>query len=206
VTSRHVLKPRRPRAVLNEVPAALQPLVASLAHDACVAALQPLPPACQALHPRFGAPDFYDALAQLNVVRASDWIEMARVQRQFHAAEVNFDVRTRAYSESMRLTLHGAVLWHLRAVTNPLADRHFFEQFLELHVTAFHENGAWLGNMHIAWCGALDVVGATRLSMLAHAKDLHDGQFTHDRGAVCAAEWVRQARRSALASAHRSGG
>jgi hypothetical protein len=205
VTERYTLRGARPHAVLDEVPAPLQWLVVNLARDRCFSALEPIPPACLVLHRPFGQPDFYDVLAQLNAARAADWSEMARVQRTFHEAEPSFDRATRAYSESMRLTLHVATLLHVRDIADIANDRHFFERFLELHVTAFFENGAWLGNMHIAWCGALDVVGATRLTMIAHAPELIDGAFTRDAHAVTAAQWVREARRGALAGQSSAG-
>ena len=198
MSARFRLRPRRPRAVLDEVPADKQAFVIDHARASCARALAPAPPACEQLLRALGQPDFYDSVAKHNVARAADWQEMARVQRQFQEAEVAFDPRTRAYSESMRLTLHAATLLHMRDVIDLPADRHLFEAFLELHVTAFHENGAWFGNMHIAWCGALDVVRATRLSMLAHAPDLHDGRFATDSHTVRAAEMIRAARRSAL--------
>jgi hypothetical protein len=186
----------KPHAVFDEISPALEPDVADHLANAVEAWLPPDAPAsAHKLLDLIGSPDFYDVVAQLDPKSASDWREMGRVQRSFRAAEPKFDEKTRAYSESMRLTLHAALIEHL---CQPNA-KSLFETFLELHPTAFYENGAWLDNMQIGWKGALDVVGATRPEMVFHTGDLVEGGFEKDQDAVRAAAWVRDARNAVIA-------
>lgn len=142
-----------------------------------------------------GTPGFYDLLAAIDVEAAGDWLEMGRVQRQFAAAERGFDAATRAYSESMRLTLHAAVIAYL-ADPSLRGDASLFERFLELHVSAFRENGGWLDNLQIPRGGAFAVLDATRPTMALYAVDLLQGALASDPVAVRAARWVRDARTS----------
>jgi|GEM_PF-2458084 len=182
------------------------PVVVGAVRQAVLGALPPtLAPAVRAEARRLidgiGSPSFYDVVATIDPKDASDWREMGRVQRTFRAAEPRFDARTRAYSESMRLTLHAAVILHLVDPTLQLdasgRRRSLFESFLELHVTAFRENGGWFGHMDIPWTGAASVVGHTRLSVARHTRDLVDGIDLRDPAAIRAAAWVAQARAGA---------
>jgi hypothetical protein len=143
-----------------------------------------------------GRPDFYEVLAVHDPARAAQWKAMARVQRDFAKAEPGYDAKTRAYSESMRLTLHATVVQHvaLEGVTPRL-----YERFLELHPTAFNENGGWFGNLHIPVTGALAIVKATPGQMWLNAGELVEGAHLRDALTVRAAELVRQARREVLA-------
>lgn len=147
-----------------------------------------------------GSPSYYDVVATIDPKDASDWREMGRVQRAFRAAEPRFDARTRAYSESMRLTLHAALIIHLVEPTLQLdasgRRRSLLESFVELHVTAYRENGGWFGHMDIPWSGAASV-GHTRLSVARHTRDLVDGIDQRDPAAIRAAAWVAQARSGA---------
>ena len=143
-----------------------------------------------------GNPSFYDVVATMDPRDAAKWREMARTQRGFAAAETTFDPKTRAYSESMRLTLHGALIQHV-ADPGLRGARTLFEAFLELHVTAFSANGGWFDNFQIPVSGAIAVVGATRVSVLGQLDDLYDGVERRDPAAVRAAVWVNQARAAA---------
>ena len=188
-----------PPEVFAQIPPALQPRVAahvqhSLRRTLGVDAVAGV----ERMLALVGNGRFYDAVAQLDPRHAEDWREMGRVQRTFAAAEPGFDERTRAYSESMRLTLHAALIEHL-ADPGLRGKDDLFEAFIELHVTAFDENGAWIDNLQIGFLGALDVLGATRVSILEYTVDLTQGAFQRDAVAVRAAERVRQARRAVLA-------
>jgi hypothetical protein len=149
-----------------------------------------LTPVTRRLLPLVDDPHFYDVLATLDRAHASDWREMAKVQRAFHKAEPSFDKTTRRYSEHMRLTLHAAVLLHI-ADPSLRGDRSLYEAFLELHPTAFHENGAWFDRMDIPLTGALHVVEATPMSMWKRAGSLLAGAFVTDHATVRAAAIVR---------------
>lgn len=142
---------------------------------------------------RFGAKDFYDLVATIELEDADDWHEMGRVQRQFAAAEHFFDVETRAYTEAMRLTLHATVILHLADPTQRRVSS-LFEQFIELHVSAFRDHGGWFDNLQIPRSGAFAVVEATRPSMIVHLPDLIEGAFYPDALTLLAARWVREAR------------
>jgi hypothetical protein len=185
----------------DDDPAVVGPLRGSVLAALPPSLSPPLRAEARRLIDGIGSPTFYDVVATIDPKDASGWREMGRVQRTFRAAEPRFDARTRAYSESMRLTLHAAVILHLVDPTLQLdasgRRRPLFESFLELHVTAFRENGGWFGHMEIPWSGAASVVGHTRLSVLAHGRDLVDGIDLRDPAAIRAAAWVAQARAGA---------
>jgi hypothetical protein len=188
----------KPHAVFTEVAPARHARVYEVVRERLEKALPSRSKSVDSLIALVGSPRFYDEVARVDPSRAADWITMGRVQRQFHDAEPGFDGKTRAYSESMRVTLHAALIQHLADPSLRGKDRDLFEMFLELHVTAFHENGAWLDNMQIPWPGALEVVRSTPLEMAYHGKNLLDGSFVRDAATIRAAEWVRQGRRAAL--------
>lgn len=145
-----------------------------------------------------GRPDFYERMAVHQPQDAAKWKEMAKVQKQFGEAEAGYDATTRAYSESMRLTLHASAVQHLglegQSPTKPL-----YERFIELHPTAFHQNGGWVDNLQIPLSGARDVAVATPVAMVLNAADLVQGSFRTDPHTVRAAQMVREARRSVAA-------
>ena len=93
----------------------------------------------------------------------------------------------------MRVTLHAAVLLHL-ADPALRAERSLFDAYLLLHVTAFHANGAWPGNMQIPWSGAFDVVRALPQEMRGRILQLLPGVLEDDRAAVEAARMVQAER------------
>lgn len=144
-----------------------------------------------------GQPDFYDVLATKDPSHATEWKEMANVQRQFAAAEPKYDAKTRAYSESMRLTLHAAVIGHFADPTSNQGAS-LYDRFIALHPTAFHQNGGWVDNLQIPLSGAMAVAQATPIEMWGHAAGLAQGSFLTDAPTVAAAQLVRDARASAL--------
>lgn len=190
---------RRPHAVFSPIAASQQADVAARVQRSVATYLKAqsgagppsASPSVSRLLAHVGDARFYDVVATLEPSHANDWREMGKVQRAFHDAEPRFDAKTRAYSESMRLTLHAALIQH---VADPSDRLELFEMFLELHVTAFHENGGWIDNMHIGLMGALDVVKATPMEMIYHADELAEGAFVTDAATVRAAQWVREAR------------
>jgi hypothetical protein len=179
------------------VPAARQAKVTAALQQKLGAQLGPSP-AVKDLIAHVGAPDFYDVLAKHDPKFAAQWHEMAKVQRQFAAAEPKYDAKTRAYSESMRLTLHAAVLQHF-AVPESNHGLSLYDRFIALHPTAFHQNGAWVDNLQIPLAGALAVAEATPGEMWLNAAGLFEGSFITDAPTIQAAQWVREARRAALA-------
>lgn len=190
---------RGPHAVFDPIAPARQPRVTRHVRDAVqLAHAGRITQHTAGMIEVIGAPYFYDQLATIDPTSKEDWSEMGRVQRCFAAAETDFDPRTRAYSESMRLTLHAAVIEHMVDPSQNNGDD-LFEAFLELHVTAFNENGAWIDNLHIGWLGALEVLAATPFEMACNAVDLLQGAFQRDDATVRAAEMVRRARRLVLA-------
>lgn len=195
---------RAPHAEFSPVPETRQAAVAASLKKSLSALLALRPnsdrgAAVQELLTHVGEPDFYEVLATRDPARAASWHEMARVQRQFAAAEPGYDEKTRAYSESMRLTLHAAVLQHF---ADPALNQGqaLYDRFIELHPTAFHQNGGWVDNLQIPASGALAVAEATPFAMATHLTGLLQGACLEDSATVTAAQLVRQARRDALSS------
>jgi hypothetical protein len=146
-----------------------------------------------------GQPDFYETVAKYDPSSAAKWKSMAQVQRQFAKAEPGYDPKTRAYSESMRLTLHASVVQHF---ADPKTNQGMplFERFIKLHPTAFHQNGGWVDNLQIPLAGALQVAQATPAEMWLNTEGLAEGSFITDAPTIRAAELVRAARREAIGS------
>jgi hypothetical protein len=180
--------------------AVVQHLVSSLAADVDRRRLPAVRRAqVDALLVAVGSSRFYEVVAKVDPHHARAWNSMARVQQRFAAAEPKYDAPTRAYSESMRLTLQAALIEHF-VDPAPLDGKHLYRRFLELHPTAFHQNGGWVDNLQIPVKGALEVLRATPLRMALETPKLLHGAHTEDAPTVRAAEWVRQARRAALAA------
>lgn len=199
----HVARPGAPSAELREIPPKRQAAVTTELRRSISAGLEGkvLPGRAQAVNEllaHVGDGDFYDVLARHDPTFAAKWAEMGQVQRAFAAAEPTFDAKTRAYSESMRATLHAAVLQHV--ASDPPGGKSLYERFIELHPTAFHQNGGWVDNLQIPPSGALAVLKATPKAMWKNWVDLAEGALRTDTATVTAAEWVRSARRTALAA------
>jgi hypothetical protein len=147
-----------------------------------------------------GTPGFYDRVALLEPGRSSGWTSTARVQRRLAAAESTFDAATRAFCESVRLTLHAALV---DCVANPRSreGQSLYARFIELHPTAFRQNGGWIGNLRIPLEGVLQLLGSAPLRLLLEAPRLLLGSTFVDPAAIRGAVWVRRARRSLLAAA-----
>ena len=193
-------KPGAPCAVFTPVPASRQDKVLGALRSALSRTLDVAPGrrgAVNELISHVGQPDFYDVLARADPQSASSWHEMARTQQTFAAAEPGYDDTTRAYSESMRLTLHAAVLAHFAKPESNGKDS-LFQRFIALHGTAFHQNGGWVDNLHIPVAGALSVVHAMPMAMWNHLACVGFGSMHADAQTVAAAQWVRDARRAAV--------
>lgn len=192
-----------PSAEFTPVPAARQERVTRDVQRALTAKLEGKVPAdrraaVSELMAHVGQSDFYETLARHDSkAMAPKWREMAQVQRDFAAVEPQYDEVTRAYSESMRLTLHASVVQHFALDPRPAA-KPLYETFIELHPTAFHQNGGWVDNLQIPMSGAMAVAVATPAAMWLNAVDLTQGALLTDERTIAAAELVRSARREAL--------
>lgn len=105
----------------------------------------------KALEEHQGKPDFYDQLAKYDPAHADWWKQMSGVQNQFAAAEPGYDAATRAYSESMRETLHQSTinLFNDPAAlqqVNANGSSGLYDWYIGMHRTAFDQNGAWNGD------------------------------------------------------------
>ncbi|MDX2015396.1 MAG: hypothetical protein SFW67_34715 [Myxococcaceae bacterium] len=136
-----------------------------------------------------GSPSFYRTMGRFDRDHRGAWLEMAQVQRSFADAEPGYDGRTRAYSESMRLTLHATAVLHRATSTG-----NQYETFIRNHVTAFRENGGSFGNLRIGLSGSAEVLRNTPLRMMQQAPTLAGAAFDEDPFTQVAAELVRQAR------------
>ncbi len=200
LTNSKTPSPKSPRAVFTPIPPARQDKVLSSLRSTLTRSLADLAPGRRAgvaeLIAHVGQPDFYNVLAKLDPQSASSWNEMARTQQKFGAAEPGYDDTTRAYSESMRLTLHASVIAHF---ANPRSNGKdtLFQRFIALHSTAFHQNGGWVDNLHIPLTGALSVVHAMPVAMWSHLACVGLGSVQADALTVAAAQQVRDARLSA---------
>jgi hypothetical protein len=151
--------------------------------------------AVDGLLPQVGTAGFYGALARLEPQEGAAWRSMAGVQRRFAAAEAGLDPTTRAWCDSMRLTLHAAAV---ECVANPRhrEGQSLYARFIELHPTAFHQNGGWFDNQRLSLAGALELAFATPLGILAEVPRLLLGAALTDPAAIKGADWVRRARRA----------
>jgi len=185
-------------AQLGTVPADKQPVVASRVRrmldeklskldDFHRAQLEPLKKAV-------GTPDFYKQAAKLDPAHADDWNKMADVQKQFAAAEPGYDAKTRAYSESMRLTLQAGAVMQFASDPNHTTDK--FSNFIAGHVTAFRENGGWLTNNKIGAGNSASVLWHTPSSMYPNIGTLTGAAWSgnDDVSMRTSAEMVRRAR------------
>ncbi len=144
-----------------------------------------------------GQPDFYDRLAAFDKTHRAKWKEMTEIQREFAIEEPKYDPKTRAYSESMRLTLQASAVLHFaQPETNKGSP--LYERFLALHPTAFHQNGGWVDNLQIPVTGAIAVLEATPMAMWKNMVKLLKGAHLTDAPTVDSAQMVREARRSAI--------
>ena len=113
-----------------------------------------------------GHPSFYTIVAELDQTHAAEWLEMVAVQRTFQEGEDEFDVETRTYSESMRLTLHWSMVFIFENPgplrTAQASDGGLYGYFVRLHPTAFKANGACELNP----IGMAEVMFNTRGSMV----------------------------------------
>lgn len=150
------------------------------------------------LKEKYGQKDFYNQLAEYDPANADKWNEMARIQQGFADAEPGYDAATRAYSESMRETLHQSTInmfedpAALNGVTSNGSDG-LYDWYIRMHGTAFRENGAWNSDFLTRGMG---VMTNTDPAMIWNANRLRKGMGEEDEKAKRAAEQVR-ARRAA---------
>jgi|GEM_PF-1022639 len=139
---------------------------------------------------------FYSIVAELDPPNAVGWLEMVAVQADFAEGEPSYDAETRAYSESMRLTLHWSLVFIFesgeinRARSSPGG---LFGYFVRLHPTAFKANGACELNP----VGMAGVMFNTRSSMMSaqNIAWISQGLASRYEVAIRAARHVREARR-----------
>ncbi|RKH57499.1 hypothetical protein [Corallococcus aberystwythensis] len=143
-----------------------------------------------------GTSGFYERVAELDTGNAGAWRQMAGVQQSFAAGEANESPTTRAYSESMRLTLHATAVLQFAGATGRVLPRNEHTQFIRNHATAFHENGGSFTNLPIGVSGAFKVLRNTPLSMAQHLPSLLGAAVDPmgDRDTRTAAEMVRRSR------------
>ncbi len=144
-----------------------------------------------------GQPDFYDRLGAFDKTHRAKWNEMTEIQREFAVEEPKYDPKTRAYSESMRLTLQASAVLHF-AQPGTNKGSSLYARFLALHPTAFHQNGGWVDNLQIPVTGAIAVLEATPMAMWKNTLKLLKGAHIADAPTVDAAQMVREARRAAI--------
>ncbi|MDP3499129.1 MAG: hypothetical protein Q8S33_02300 [Myxococcales bacterium] len=136
-----------------------------------------------------GTPHFYKSMARFDRDNRAQWVEMAKVQKGFADAEPGYNSKTRAYSESMRLTLHSTAVLH-RATSSGEQ----YSGFIQNHVTAFRENGGWFSNLKLDGRGAAGVMRNTPAQMARELPQLARGLGEEDPHTQAAAEMVRRAR------------
>jgi hypothetical protein len=150
------------------------------------------------LREQYGKDKFYDQLAEYDPQHADWWRQMSGVQQQYHAAEAGYDAATRAYSESMRETLHQSTI---NLFENPAAlsqvnangSSGLYDWYVGMHRTAFDQNGAW--NSDFIARGT-SIARVTPMAMYTNAGRLVTGD-SNDPHAKAAAEQVRQRRAAA---------
>ena len=149
-----------------------------------------------------GKSDFYNKMAEFDPKNADKWNEMAGVQERFRAGEAGYDDATRAYSESMRETLHQSTINMfedgngLRDVTSS-SNTGLYDWYIRMHGTSFSENGAW--NSDFLLRGG-SVLKNTDPRMIKNAPGLGKGMWDNykdnkDPYAKRAAEQVRERRK-----------
>jgi len=93
-----------------------------------------------------GHPMFYSIVAELDPSNAGAWLQMVDVQGTFEAGEGSYMTRGRAYSESMRHTLHWSILFIFEdpqlLARAQASEGGLMGYFVRLHPVAFKANGA----------------------------------------------------------------
>ncbi|MFO0607655.1 MAG: DUF4150 domain-containing protein [Polyangiales bacterium] len=147
----------------------------------------------------YGKPDFYKHMAELDPANADKWNQMAEIQERFRAGESGYDAATKAYSESMRETLHQSTINMLEdpaglRSTMGQSQTGLYDWYIRMHGTAFNENGAWNSDFITRGVG---VMGNTDPRMAWNAGQLARGmwQKENDPYAKAAADAVRERRK-----------
>lgn len=93
-----------------------------------------------------GNPMFYSIVAELDPANAGAWLQMVTVQETFHDGEGYYLGPGRAYSESMRHTLHWSIVFTFEDAAllarAQASDGGLMGYFVRLHPAAFKANGA----------------------------------------------------------------
>lgn len=150
------------------------------------------------LKEQYGKDKFYDQLAEYDPQHAEWWKEMSGVQQTYHSAEAGYDAATRAYSESMRETLHQSTINLFEnpgalSQVNANGSSGLYDWYVGMHQTAFAQNGAW--NYDFIGRGT-SIAAVTPWAMYSNAGRLVTGD-SNDPHAKAAAEQVRKRRAEA---------
>ncbi len=147
------------------------------------------------LKEHYGKSDFYDQLAEYDPKHADWWKQMSGVQQTYGNAEAGYDAATRAYSESMRETLHQSTINLFEdpaglAKVNGNGSSGLYDWYVGMHRTAFDQNGAWNSDF---WGRGTSIGWVTPKEMYGNASRLYNGD-PNDPYAKAAAEEVRKRR------------
>ena len=123
----------------------------------------------------FGKAQFYAVVANYDTDHTSDWLEMVKVQATFQRGEAGYDREARVYSETMRETLHMAII-HVFSSDEMLSDvinnrGGLHSWFIRAHATAFRFNGV----KQMSYGEDLAVARNTRSTMAASSGSLSLG-------------------------------
>lgn len=145
-----------------------------------------------------GTAGFYHLVGQLDPDNADAWNHMIHVQNNFAQGEADYEVDARTYSESMRHTLHWAMVFTFED-PELLAEAKEYRgglmgYFIRLHPTAFRANGVG----ELSWGDSFAVLGNTKGSMGWNLPSLIQGAYLDDYFEVArrAADHVREIRRA----------
>ncbi len=93
-----------------------------------------------------GHPMFYSIVSELDPSNAAAWLQMVDVQGTFEAGEDSYMPRGRAYSESMRHTLHWSIVFIFEdpqlLARAQASEGGLMGYFVRLHPVAFKANGS----------------------------------------------------------------
>ena len=147
------------------------------------------------LKEHYGKPDFYDQLAEYDPQHADWWKQMSGVQQTYGAAEPGYDEATRAYSESMRETLHQSTINLFEdgpalSQVNANGSSGLYDWYIGMHRTAFDQNGAWNSDF---LARGTSIARQTPGAMYENAGRLWNGD-PNEPHAKAAAEEVRKRR------------
>ena len=164
------------------------------------AALDPAPHLLTQLEAAINSENFYPIVAEIDPINHARWLRMAETQTRFAAAEGSYGNPGRIYSESMRESLHVALLEALKTpgMLQRLNQEHprggLQAWFVQAHPTAFRENGAY----RLPLGDAVAILLSTHVEMIRprNVLNLWRGLWLNDRYARLACKRVREGRRA----------